>query len=252
MPIQGEKKIGIINGSYSMIRISDLTLQPGAEETELALFRLENMAREFEGRNICTGYNFEDVPQANSLHNMKQRFWEPYQISLASRLVDFGRKTDNPQFQRNLNAATSFLYSNTADPIEVQYPSRQARGSGATLRYNRWQRFFRPTAQAPQECETKQMYIDDIRWFVEHFDAYLTTSESISTYTIEANQGLTILSDSQNLADIDYEIQADGAPEGRNSNDSLQVKIQITTTLGRKETRIINFKLHDSRIRIDG
>ena len=93
-------KIEIINGAYSRMRISGLTAQPTPEDIVKALNRLEDMAEEFDGRNICTGYNFEDDPDVNSLHNMERKFWGPYKAILATRLLaDFG-KAASPELQR--------------------------------------------------------------------------------------------------------------------------------------------------------
>jgi hypothetical protein len=141
----------------------------------------------------------------------------------------------------------SFLSSDTAVVTPVPYPSRMPRGSGSSLRYNRWQRYYQPTATAPTSAETITMYIDDINDFVEHFDSYLASGETISSYTIEADNGLTIVSDSLSTPDISYRIQADGNNDTA-SDDYLEVKIVATTSTGRKETRIINFRLLASDI----
>ena len=50
-------------------------------------------------------------------------------------------------------AASMDAISNTVFQLrEVQYPRRQARGSGNTLRYNRWQRFYRQPDRVPPDC----------------------------------------------------------------------------------------------------
>ena len=64
----------------------------------------------------------------------------------------------------------------------------------------------------------------------------------ISSYTIEADTGLTIVSDSNEDPDINYQISAVGN-DGISSDALLQVKIIITTDTGRVTTRIINFEL---------
>jgi hypothetical protein len=71
-------KADLINGAYSLMRISGLTVDPSGADLTLALTRLENMAAEFEGRNIITDYNFEQNPQTGSKHNLERKFWYAY------------------------------------------------------------------------------------------------------------------------------------------------------------------------------
>jgi hypothetical protein len=86
------------------------------------------------------------------------------------------------------------------------------------------------------------MAIGDIQDFTEHFDAYLTAGEDITSYTLEAETGLTVLSDSLSTPDVNYRIRADGANNETESN-VLKVVIVATTTTGRVTTRQIIFDL---------
>lgn len=240
-------KADIINGAYSQLRISGLTVQPTPEDLSLALDRLEGMMAEFSGRNICVGYNFETTPDSGTDHNVDREFWFALETNLAVRLIaDFGKNIP-PSLMAYSQAGFSFLSSATAPIKQVAYPSRQPKGSGSTLRYNRFQRYYRPQAEAPQECETNVLYVDDINDYTESFDTYLKDPETVSSYTIEADTGLTIVSDSLASPIVSYRIRADGYPDGT-ARDLLQVKIVVTTSLGRITTRIINFKLLDSDI----
>lgn len=238
----------IINGAYSQMRISGLTVDPSPEDNVLALDRLENMANEFYGRNICTGYYLEDDPDVNSPSGLDKKFWYPFKCVLAVRLLsDFGKgMTPDPLLIKNASAQLSFLYAATANPRETQYPNRQAIGAGNSLRYHRYRRFYTPTEEAPNVCATNRMIVGDIDNFIEHFDSYLTIDgETISDYTIEADTGLTVVSDSLTSPDIDYQIQAVGN-DGISSDSLLQVKIVATTSEGRVTTRVINFELTTS------
>ena len=237
-------KVDFINGAYSLMRISGITVDPSNEDVELALERLEDMAEEFRGRNICTGYNFEDTPDPNSVHNVPRKYWYAYKSNLALRLLsDFGKgKEPDPLLIGGAQTSFSFLSSDTAQIKTTQYPARQPRGSGNSLRYNRWQRFYTPIAEAPTSCTTKKMVVGEIDDFVEHFDAYLNDGEDISSFTIEADTGLTIVSSSNATPDINYRINAVGT-SGEELNTVFQVKIVVTTSDTRVETRLINFEL---------
>ena len=239
----------LINGAYSQMRISGLTVNPSSEDIAVALRRLENMVSEFHERNICTGYNFEDDPNINTPSGIDRKFWYSFECLLAVRLLpDFGRGAQDkldPMLLKSASAGLSFLYASTASPRETQYPSRQAIGAGNSLRYHRYRRFYTPVEEAPNTCETNKMVVGDIDDFIEHFDSYLIDPEMISSYTIEADTGLTIVSDSNEDPDINYQIQAVGN-DGISSDAFLQVKIIVTTDTGRVTTRVINFSLTTS------
>ena len=236
----------ILNGAFSALRISGITVNPSAAELALALNKLESMAAELFGRNIYTNYYFEDEPDINAPHNMERKFWHSFEVMLAVRLMpDFG-KGMQPDITliRQASAGYSFLSSATAKVNPVPYPSRMPRGGRKT---GISERFFPVEDRAPNSSLTNIMYVNDVRTFVEHFGSILETGEDIDSYTIEANTGLTINSDSLTTPDITYNVTADGNADG-SGIPYLNVKIVATTTNGRIETRIINFKILASSI----
>jgi len=240
----GNKKGELINGAYSKLRISGLTVSATADDTQLALSKLETFAHELFSRNVCLGYNLEDEPDTNSLHNVPRKFWDALQSCLAVRMLpDFGKgmsdKVD-PMLVRQGSAALSFLHSSTAVVPVVDYPSRAPIGSGNRWR-SRYQRFHRAIEQAPVSCETNTMYENDVDNFVEHFDAWLNDGESIASYTLTNDVGLQIVSESNATPDINYQVKAIG--NGLNFIPMQQVKIVVTTSDSRIETRIINFTI---------
>lgn len=240
-------KADLINGAYSLIKISGLTINPSGADLTLALERLEDMAEEFYGRNIITDYNFEQNPETGSVHNLKRKYWYAYKINLAIRLLpDFGKEA-TPVLASQQQTAFSFLVSNTAPFKETQYPTRMPRGQSNTRRSLRWSRFYRKEAEAPLSSETNIMYIDDIKSYSESFVAYLDYGETISSYTITADTGLTISASVNATPFITYTITADGLSSVSNVG-LLQVKIVVTTSAGRIQTRIINFSLLQSDI----
>jgi len=240
-------KVDLINGAYSLLRISGITVDPSGDDLTLALTRLEDMAEEFHGRNIVTDYNFEQNPATGSIHNLERKHWYAYKICLAVRLLpDFG-KQPTPALISQQQAAFSFLSSNTALVKQTPYPNRMPVGSANSRYTHKYSRYFTPEAAAPLSAETITMYIDDVKSFSESFVAYLDSGETISSYTIEAEDGLTISADANATPLITYTIQADGLSDGGNVG-LLQLKIVVTTSASRIETRIINFQLLDSDI----
>ncbi|GAG38120.1 unnamed protein product, partial [marine sediment metagenome] len=85
-------KIDRINVSYSIMRISGITVQPSASNNKTALERMESMANEFYKRTICTGYYLEDEPDVNSPSGLEPDLWYSFSCVLAFRLLsDFGK-----------------------------------------------------------------------------------------------------------------------------------------------------------------
>lgn len=235
-------KIDDIQGAYSQMRISGLTVNPTPEDVTVALSRLENMAAELEARNICIGYNFQEVPDPSDLTNVDQHYWHMMETNLAMRLLaDFGKQVPpSLMTQANQSMSTASSISAAASVREVEYPRRMARGSGNDLRFNRWQRFQRPDKLPPNECATNVILIGDINDYSESFEAYLGSAENISSFEIAADVGLNLISSSNNDPLISYRVEAiENVSDGR----WQQVKIVITTDLGRKETRLINFEV---------
>jgi hypothetical protein len=239
-----DKKIDIINGAYSIMRISGLTVLPQPNETVLALKKLEALAKILKYRGICVGYNFENKPNPNSKSGLDIAAVDAFEYLLAQRLLpDFGKgQTPDPSLLKGASGAISFLYSLSTDPYIIQYPSRQPIGSGSTLRYNRFRKFFKPTEVAPNECATNRMYIDDVSDFVEDFSSYLGFNETIDSYVLTSDNGLDVSNEVLSSTNITYRVTATGN-SGTKSDLLLRVKIIATTNLNRVETRIINFEL---------
>ena len=210
-------------------------------------FNESDWGQVFVDYNICTGYNFEDTPSTASLHNLKRSHQRGYISNLAVWMLTYYGKPIPQTLLLQQQSDYSFLSSDTAKVREVQYPSRQPRGSGSTLRWSRWRRYFQPVAEVPLTCASKTMVIGDIDDFTEHFDAYLNEGETIASYTIDSDNGLTISNDTLSSPDVSYRVTATGNNENQ-SDSLLQVEIVATTSDGRIETRIINFELLDARI----
>lgn len=240
----GELKGDVINDAYSELRISGLTVDPTPADLELALSTYENMMAYFKARSICAGYSFEDEPDPNTPHNVDRAFWTPMASNLAIRLVPNFNKEEHRRLTMMADSGLSTMSGVSAKNLarQVVYPDRQPRGSGNTLRTNRWARWYRDVVQAPSTCATIRMIIGDIDNFVEHFDSYLKDGEAVASYTIEGTNGLDVTADSLTSPDISYTVEALGA-ENSTTNSLQQVKIVATTDAGRVETRLIDFEL---------
>lgn len=242
MPTKADR----INNAYSQMRISGLTVNPRPEDVTVALNRLEEMMSDLQGnRDLCLDYNFEISPDVNSQTNVTKNHWQMMSTNLAIRLVpDFNKavpQTLMNQATQSLSSSTSFVMAETAR--EIQPSRRMPRGSGNTRYGNRWQRFNRVDELPPNECATNQMVIGDIQDFTESFRAYLN-EETITSFTIEADSGLTLSNSSNDDPLISYRIEA---VENSTNGQWQQVKIIITTSSGRIETRLISFEINNNK-----
>ena len=242
-------KIDIINKAYEKGRISGLTSSPTAENRSSALSELEDMAAKWTGpgKNICVDYNFEDVPDLNSPHNIPREYHSAFYNNLAVIILSNFGKEALPAVQRSAAADYSAMSNATAEVRETHPSNRMPRGSGSRRYRGRYGRnYFQTVHRSPIGCDTNKMFIGDMDNFVEHFDAYLDAGEDIATYTLEADSGLFVAAQALATPDINYTVRADGTTSEVTTNAFLQIKIVATTTAGRVETRVISFELREA------
>lgn len=174
-------------------------------------------------------------------HNVPRSYWQGLATNLAVRLLaDFG-KEPTASLLAQATQSLSNISARVATVRPTPYPSRMPVGSGnrAVGRYNT---FFNPAVQAPISSGTEVMVQNDVRDFVEHFDSYLNTGETVSSFTISADTGLTIVSSSLTTPDVNYRIKAIGTSTPAN-DPWLKLTIVATTSTGRIETRVKNFQV---------
>ena len=109
------------------------------------------------------------------------------------------------------------------------------RGSGNTLRYYRWDRFYRTWYLDPST--TNKLRVGDINTYFEDWADYLGSLEKISSFTIESDTGLEVTESAINGTRIDYTVSA---PEN-NATAATYIDIQITTSLNRVDKRRVYF-----------
>jgi len=239
------EKIDIIQGAYSQMRISGLTVQPTPEDVNLALIRFEDMMEEFFGRGMCIGFNFEDVPTTTAPHGLARKYRQMAQTNLAVRMIPDFNKVVPQTLQAQAKQTYSFaIGAATLDNIRaVQAPRRMPRGSGNTLRYNRWQRFNRPASLPDNECKTINIIQGDINDYSESFEPYLE-GETIVSFTIVSTAALSVLSSSNTESIVSYRVKAlDPATSGAGQS----IIITVTTNSGRVYTHTVGFIVESKR-----
>ncbi|MAF43433.1 MAG: hypothetical protein CMI54_04590 [Parcubacteria group bacterium] len=232
-------KIDLINEAYQEIRISGLTTQPLPSELEYALTKLESMASEWEDvRNICVNYNFENEPDPNSEAGIKLGYRQAFATNLASRLIASFGKTPSPALITQASQSFAGLSTATAVVRETQYPERQPVGSGNSLRYNRWRRFYRQNPRAPIDCDTQQITQGEINDYQLNLVDYLEDGETVESYTYEASPKISVISES--LSGLIWSYRAEAA---ETAEQLERIQLTVVTDIGREQTFTINFNV---------
>ena len=242
-------KSDIINGAFSEMRISGLTVSPDPRDLELALRRLEQMMAEFQIRGICLGYNFQLTPDPSDETGVELYAQGMMDRNLAVRLIPAFNQTVPQTLFALANGSLSTISTKVhSDRLrQVQPPRRMPTGSGANRINRNWRRFETPQVFPPNECATNEITAGEINDYVESFQAYLGT-EAIVSFTIDADTGLTIVSSSNNSPLINYRVKAD---TGSVNPVFKQVKIVVTTNTGRINEVIVNFEASDTTVLIN-
>ena len=203
-----DTKADILQGAYSQMRISGLTVQPTPEDASLGIIRLEDMFEEFFGRGLCVGYNFEENPTTTAPHGMARKYRQMAQTNLAMRLVpDFNKVVPQALMAQAKQSYSFAIGAATLENLrEVQAPRRMPRGSGNTLRYNRWQRFNRPAHLPDNNCTTQNVFQGDINDYSEDFTPYLE-GETIQAFEVRSTGALELISATSTDTTINYQIQ---------------------------------------------
>jgi len=233
-------KSDIVQLAYSMINVSGLTSPPTARELSTGLDRLESLMHEYEADG-ATGYNFEELPNLGSLHNLKNSLFLPVSTVLAYKLSHDLRRPISPILKGDVDSSNSFIVSQTIQVRNVQRPSRFPRGSGNEFRYWGFHRRFNiPVAEVPLDPESKYMVIGDIQDFEESYESYLADGETINSYDMSADSGLDIVESSNDSPIINYRVQATGKTSIGGAG-MYRLRIVITTSDDRILTRDIYF-----------
>lgn len=236
------RKGDIVNDAYSRLRISGLTVNPSPEDVSVALMRLEDMASEWEERNICLSYNFEDYNDvdANSDSGIPRWASNAVKANLAIRLLaDFGKEI-TPSLMMAANSSLSFVVSKTAKVRQTQYSNRMPIGSGNSRIY-RYQRYYKTSEQAPQDCDTIPMVVGQIDDYSIDWTSSLEDGDSVASYTISSGSGVQILADNRVDNEMFFQLKAISAGYAK-------VYITVTTTEGKADPKVIAVNVSNERV----
>lgn len=236
-------KIDVINDAYAKIRISGLTLDPTPEATTVALGQLESMMAEFEATSMNLNYQFEEIPDPNTDTGVGLEHKQMMSSNVATRVISYFGKDMPITLEKQANQSLSNSNSIVAafQIQQVRYPDRMARGSGNTVRWSYLLRYYNQEQTPPTDSNV--IFRGDTQDYQEFYTAYLINNDTIASFTIQADTGLTLVSSSADDTTVSYRITAD---DTKDTQSFRQVKIVITTADGRINTRLVDFNIQDS------
>ena len=233
-----KSKVELVQKAYEILRISGLTTRAVPEEISIGIDELEGMMNEFEARNVCSSYVFEDDPQENTDANVELAYQKAVEYNLAARLATYFGKEPTAGMVKTAIASLSTWTAASGRVNQMKYPNRQAKGSGNTFRFSNRERYYRQASNAPISCETNYLKVDEINNFSYDFNQYLEGSETISSFTTDVSNGLDLLSSAIQGTKIVMSVK--GVKTGLQS-----ILVTITTSTGRVNPQTINFQVSE-------
>jgi hypothetical protein len=195
------------------------------------------MAAEWrETRNLCLGYNFQDIPDPADETGFVLGYRQLFSTNLAVRLLAAFGKAPPPTLMAQASQSYSAASTANATVRETQYPERQPVGSGNTLRLNRWRRFYQKYPLPPINCETQNITQEQIEDYQLNLSDYLDDGEAVSTYTYETSSKISVVSES-----LSAEIWSYRAEAAEDANRLERIQLKVETDAGREQTFTINF-----------
>ena len=231
----------IVNQAHEMLMLSGVTVGASNEDISMSLKSLEMLIPSWERKGIKIGYI-----KAQSLLdvdvNDESGLADTDVLAAASNLA----KMICSAFGKNCPPLIAEYARNTfrdliAPPVQMMHNEMMPRGAGNN-RNSIWPVKYTSADESVLNPElTNQMQIGEVNDYISNFKSYLRDSEDIDTFTITADNGLTIDSSSNTFSEVSYRVTA--VSVGDNPNEFKVVQITITTTDGRVEVRNINFNI---------
>ncbi len=229
-------KLQHVEMAYNWLVINGITSVPSPEEIKTALSVFEDMMNEFQSRNICSSYFFEEEPKPDTDSGIDAAYNNATSSNLALRLANlFGKEA--PQTLRGQATQSLSNWSARSGKVnQINPPRRQPRGSGNTFRFSNWVRYYRFEDNAPIECDTFDLKVDAIDFFSVDFNSYLLSSATITSFELEVSDGIEVITSSELNGLITLECK--GLSSGFNT-----IKITVTTSTGRVNPEVVNFNI---------
>jgi len=181
----------LVNGAYTILRISGLTLTASPDEITAGIQESDDLASELKGSGVDVNwqqpsdYGLSDPADTSGL---TPEMAGPFKSVLALRLVDLFGKQATPSLAKRASDGMRTLEQITVNAPESELPSTLPFGSGNEWDY-RSRRFY-PEPAANNDAD--YVFLDDVLNYTEDFSAWLIDEELVSASWEVANGSVEI------------------------------------------------------------
>lgn len=166
----------IVNGTYSILRISGLTINASPEEVAAGIQEADDLAGELKGIGVNVNWQYPSeygISDPNDTSGLTTEMAGAFKSVLALRLLDLFGKQATPTLAERANKGMRTLEQITVSVASSEPPSTLPFGSGNEWDY-RDQRFY-PEPAANNDAT--YVFLDDILNYTEDFSAWVIDEE---------------------------------------------------------------------------
>lgn len=234
----------IATQALKRIRISGLTSEPDPAELVDAIQELDLMVGLWRDSGITAQYYDSPVfgqPSINQVSGVDREHTQAFVLNLAVNLCDLYGKMPTQKLAEQANVAYSSLFS-------IVMPNREGnpylpKGAGSQYAYlYRYNQFFGYEETPPTNSDTQVIALSDTYDYTVNWDDWLVEGATVTSYTINASDGLELISHQQQGNEIYFKVTA-------KSIGAESIWLQVTSSQnGRVDNRIVNFNVVASKV----
>lgn len=219
-------KIELINAAFSELRISGITSGPTPDDIELALEALEDMMRPLCDKYPTLGYNFEEIPDPNTLSGLQVIFNNAIQLKLGDTIgFRYGKSVD----QKRLSGALAHMSGKLAKTPAYQQSSRMPAGRGNS-EWNTFSDFMPPYEVAAPSSEI--MGLTDSRFVSVDLGDVFAPGEVLASAVVTCDPQLAISGTATSGNTVAFTVTAQGTA-GVNFRIMIAITGDVTTVSDR-------------------
>lgn len=140
-------KSDLVKQALQKLAVTGFDAEINPEEIKAGVITLEEMMAAWDAQGIKCGYKFAALPEtadAEADAGVPDIARQAIAYNLAILRADAYGKQVSQSVLMMADAGMTALLAAIAFIPTMQYPGRMPRGSGNTLRYTRWTRYYRP------------------------------------------------------------------------------------------------------------
>lgn len=172
-------KGSVVNGAYTILRISGLTTNPSNEEIAAGLQESDDLALEMKGSGLDVNWQQPEdygLSDPADISGLTPEMTGPFKSILALRLLDLFGKAPTPTLIKRADDGMKSLEQFIVSVPDAELPSTLSLGSGNEWDYR--SRYFYPEPGVNNDAD--YVFKGDILNYSEDFSAWLIDEELVS------------------------------------------------------------------------